>query len=90
MGIYVELNDICESIIYCNDIISVGLAKDSSNNVMSCIEVYYKTDNGNSVRYHYKNIDRATDDLKHIKNAISSVKDSVIYYANRNIVINEP
>lgn len=86
MRIYVELKDICESLIHCNDIITVGYAKDLSNNTIDtyCIEVYYKT--GNSLRYHYNNMDQATDDLKRIKSAIGSVRGGVIYYADRNLI----
>lgn len=88
MGIYVELNDICESMICCNDIISVGYARDSSNNIVSCLEVYYRTSESLIV-YYYNNMDKAMNDLKRIKNAIGNVRKGITYFTNQKIITNE-
>ena len=68
IGTYIELNDIGESVICCNDIISVSFSDNASN----CIVIDYKMINAVTIEYDYKNIDLAMNDLKKIKEAIKS------------------
>ena len=69
IGTYIELNDIGESVICCNDIVSVSFSVDNAAN---CIVIDYKMINAVTIEYEYKNIDLAMKDLKKIKEAIKS------------------
>ena len=71
-GTYVELNDIGESIICCNDIVSVTYTTDEETN-LNCIDIDYKMISAVTIRYEYKNIDLAMKDLKTIKKTIKSI-----------------